>query len=63
MDRIAPNGRRQQLQRYRNAKYRMLEKVAENRDKPKKYQRDEDKLLISPTDIDGDRAVENHRQE
>jgi transposase len=46
------DGQQEQLQRYRNAKCRLLERVAENRRKPKKYQRDEDKFLISPTDID-----------
>jgi transposase len=47
-----PNGRQQQLRQYRRAKRRMLENVAKNRGKPKKYQRDEDKFLISPADID-----------
>jgi transposase len=47
-----PDGREEQLQRYRNAKRRMLEKVAKNRKKPRKYQRDESRFLINPTDID-----------
>jgi hypothetical protein len=47
-----PEGRLQQLQRLRNAKRKLLEKVAENREKPKKYQADEDRMLVSPTDLD-----------
>lgn len=51
---VAPtsNGREEQLDCYRNAKRRLLQRVAENREKPKKYQGNEDAFLISPTDID-----------
>jgi transposase len=47
-----PQGRQEQLDRYRAAKARLLDQVAENRGKPKKYRRDEDNILISPMDID-----------
>lgn len=47
-----PKGRQEQLDRYRAAKVRLLEQVAQNKRKPKKYQRDDENILISPTDID-----------
>jgi len=47
-----PQGRQEQLDRYRAAKVRLLDQVAQNREKPKKYRRDEDNILISPMDID-----------
>lgn len=46
------HGIQEQLDRYRAAKRRLLEQVAQNRKKPKKYQRNEESILISPTDID-----------
>jgi len=47
-----PAGRLEQLSRFYQAKQRILENIAKNRTKPKRYQRDEDRILISPADID-----------
>lgn len=46
-----PKGRAQQLDRFRQAKRRMLENIPENRKKHRRYQRDEFRMVISPTDI------------
>jgi transposase len=45
-------GRLDQLERLRQAKRKLLERIAKNREKPKKYQGREDRFLISPTDVD-----------
>lgn len=47
-----PRGRKRQLNQYRQAKQRMLENIEKNRSKRKRFQRDEDKMIICPTDID-----------
>jgi hypothetical protein len=47
-----PAGRQEQLHRFRQAKQRILENIAKNRSKPKRYQRDENRILVSPADID-----------
>jgi len=47
-----PSGREKQLCQYRQAKLHILENIKKNRGKPKRYQRDEDKILICPTDVD-----------
>ena len=47
-----PAGRQEQLNRFRQAKQRILENIVKNRAKPKRYQRDEGRILVSPADID-----------
>lgn len=47
-----PGGRQGQHRRFTDAKRRMLENIGENRLKPKRYQKDESRMVISPADID-----------
>lgn len=47
-----PAGRQDQHRRLTAAKRRMLENIGKNRLKPKRYQKDESRMVISPADID-----------
>lgn len=47
-----PQGRRQQLMRFRHAKAEILEQIRENRSRPKSLQRKEDRIVLSPSDPD-----------
>lgn len=60
---IAPtsSGRDQQLNRYRQAKLRLLEKIDENRQKHCRYRRDESKMVISPADVDAVIGKDKHK--
>ena len=60
---IAPTmaGRARQLNRFRQAKRRLLQKVRENREKHCRYRRDESKMVISPADIDAVIGKDKHK--
>lgn len=59
---IAPTvaGRQRQLESYRAAKTRLLEKVGKNRVKHAKHKRDESRFVISPADVDA--VIGNDKQ-
>lgn len=46
------SGRQEQYARYRQAKCRILEEMRANRDLPKSLQRDQQRIVISPADVD-----------
>lgn len=47
-----PRGRQQQLARCRAGKRRLLDQIAQNRERPRKYRRNEEAMVISLTDPD-----------
>ena len=55
------DGRIEQLERYRSAKRRILEQIDQNRQRPKAYQRDEDRITIAPADIDAVIGKDKHK--
>ena len=56
-----PRGRRQQLKRFREAKAEILEQIGENRARPKSLQRDENCIVVSPSDPDAVIGKDKHR--
>lgn len=56
-----PKGREEQLNRFRQAKHRMLENIAENRKRHCRYRRDESRMVISPADIDAVIGRDKHK--
>lgn len=46
------SGRREQLERFRRAKARILQEIRDNRNLPKSLRRDEARMALSPADID-----------
>ena len=47
-----PKGRQQQLNRFRQAKRKLLQNIQENRARHSRHRRNESKMTVSPTDID-----------
>jgi transposase len=56
-----PKGRAKQLGRFRQAKRRILENIAENRKKHCRYRRDEARMVISPADVDAVIGRDKHK--
>ncbi len=56
-----PAGRAEQLDRFGQAKRRMLENISKNRKKHSRYRRDESRMVISPADIDAVIGRDKHK--
>ncbi|SMP80365.1 Transposase DDE domain-containing protein [Neorhodopirellula lusitana] len=56
-----PGGRAEQLDRFSQAKRRMLENIDENRKKHCRYRRDEARMVISPADVDAVIGRDKHK--